>query len=491
LFQLLKIRPAYLLAITLVLHILLHSAFLKLPPCSIHVWRQCNTLAVARNFFEEDNNLFKPRVDTRGTQNGVTGMQFPAYEWGLANIYKITGEHFIVHRIYSLVISCFALVAIALFFGLLFNNRHYGVLASWIICWSPEFFYHSINALPDILAFCFGFFALYFSYKWKIRRERQDQFLSFLFITLAGLIKIQFGIFGIFMAVSIFLPDKNKLALTIHQKRNWFLYGAFSILLISFWYWYAHYLIESSNLRDFVLQIRPVNNATQAWSIIKKNLLSDFPELLINYANVALLVLGMMVSITKINLKNSKHLALLASIILSLLWYVLMLEQMRVHQYYMLPFLLISTIFILKGIQHLVNRKKYFIIYPLLLALPVLAAVRILPARWMKDDLGIPIEFAEANMRQQLIDAIPVTKGVIVGPDKSACIWLYFLHKKGYSFDDVNFFLTDTITGNNLAAYRKQGALYLYMKHDLIIKDDSTLKYLQSIGDIDIYQIQY
>ncbi|MBL7922863.1 MAG: hypothetical protein JNL88_01560, partial [Bacteroidia bacterium] len=71
-------RPGFLLWFTIALNILLHAPFLHLPPCSIHVWRQCNTLAVARNFYEEDPNILRPRVDRRGESTGVTGMQFPA-----------------------------------------------------------------------------------------------------------------------------------------------------------------------------------------------------------------------------------------------------------------------------------------------------------------------------------------------------------------------------------------------------------------------------
>src|SRR3989442_1395146 len=77
----------------LLFNALIHFPFLKLPPCGPHVWRQCNTLAVTRNFFEEDMNIFKPRVDQRLDGDGVTGMQFPLYEFVAASLCKITGYH--------------------------------------------------------------------------------------------------------------------------------------------------------------------------------------------------------------------------------------------------------------------------------------------------------------------------------------------------------------------------------------------------------------
>src|SRR6186713_1021185 len=92
------------LILGIVLNILVHVPFLNQPPGSQHVWRQSNTLAVARNFFEEKMNIFETRVDHRKNGNGITGSHFPSYEFILAGIYKIFGEQFWVHRILSMIL---------------------------------------------------------------------------------------------------------------------------------------------------------------------------------------------------------------------------------------------------------------------------------------------------------------------------------------------------------------------------------------------------
>ena len=38
-----------------------------------HPWRQCATAALSNNYFEEDMNIFYPRVDVRGNTNGNVG----------------------------------------------------------------------------------------------------------------------------------------------------------------------------------------------------------------------------------------------------------------------------------------------------------------------------------------------------------------------------------------------------------------------------------
>ena len=94
----------YFLGVTLAFSVLLHLGFLNLPPKSMHLWRQCNTLSMTRNFFEEEMNPFHPRVDNRFDSDGITGSQFPSFEFMLATIYKITGEQYWVQRFYCLLL---------------------------------------------------------------------------------------------------------------------------------------------------------------------------------------------------------------------------------------------------------------------------------------------------------------------------------------------------------------------------------------------------
>jgi hypothetical protein len=71
----------YLFPGSILLTIVLHLPFLNLPPKSIHVWRQSHSLAVARNFYREEMNIFKTRVDNRMDGDGITGSHFPTFEF--------------------------------------------------------------------------------------------------------------------------------------------------------------------------------------------------------------------------------------------------------------------------------------------------------------------------------------------------------------------------------------------------------------------------
>ncbi len=474
----------------LLLHIFTHLPFLSLPPCSIHVWRQCNTLAVARNFFEEDNNILQPRVDRRYDSDGVTGMQFPAYEWGLAQVYRVTGEQFFIQRAYSLLISSAAIVFTFIFFYRFRGDPFLGLCAAWFLCWSSEWFYHSINALPDLLAFCAGMGALAVYAGWTHRKTTLQFSVTILLLTLSGLVKIQYGIFGgIIAALAVQQHHRNLMS-----KKNfihWTIAGLSSFAIVCCWYLYANKLIQTSGLYDYVLQWRPVTNTQEAIAIISKNIISDLPELLFNYAGTILLVIGLISLFRK---DNRKKWVALPAFVLFIIWYVLMLEQMKVHQYYLLPLLMLAIFPFLNGIKWMLDNKRTAFVWILFAAMPVLAMIRILPARWMKDDLGIPAAFADNNYRQQLINAVPDQESVITIPDESGCIWLYFLHKKGFSYTDETLFTTKNDQGEIIFdEYKRRGAQWVYMPTGYLtgkgIANHPGLTPVTSIGGIDLFKI--
>lgn len=457
----LKENPGKALLVLLSLQVLLHLPFLNLPPCSIHVWRQCNTLAVSRNFYEEDNRILLPRVDRRGDQSGVTGMSFPAYEWLLAQVYQFAGTENAVHRGFSLLISLITLLAAAACFRCLSESPWLGVAGAWVIAWSPEFFYHSINALPDVLALAAAFSFLWAGLVWRKKRTLILQVVALLLLTLAGLIKMQYGLFGVFLGALLLHDHLHVRPFRRIHSAVWLLGGSISFFTVLVWYRYANALTEASLLTDFVLTIRPVTALSEAAGIVLKNTLSDLPELMLNYANTIFFLIGLWVFIAFKNQRGDWRWPLLAAGIVQLIWYMLMLEQMRVHQYYLLPFLLISTLVVLIGIRY-IDQTKWAVLLPILLLIqPALASARILPARWLKSDLGIPAEFADPVQLKTLQDNIPDPQHVIAGPDRSGCIWLYFLHAKGFTFDETRQLFEADADGPDLERYTRQGARWL------------------------------
>ena len=132
------------------LYLILHLPFVNLPPTGNHVWRQSNSLAIAKNYYEDGLNIIEPKIDKRYDGSGVTGTNFPLYEWVLAVNYKIWGFSHAVHRMYAMLITflCFLLV----YLNFKSVNVQTGRLAAWIFLFNPLVFYYGFSALPDMMA---------------------------------------------------------------------------------------------------------------------------------------------------------------------------------------------------------------------------------------------------------------------------------------------------------------------------------------------------
>jgi len=470
-----KLHPhsSSMIRISISIFVIVHLFFINLPPCSIHVWRQCNTLSVARNFQEESANIFQPRVDRRFETNGVTGMQYPLYEWLLSFLFRLFGDGYWIHRLFSLLISITGIYFSYLFISRISNDKLIGAISASCVLWSPEFFYHSVNALPDILALSLSFMSLYFFSGWMKNLNRLDFICSMFFVGLAGLVKIQYLMVGGFMLgiVIYFYQTNNKLKLK-DQFSLLFIGGTLPVFVTLWWYIYAAGLIKSSGLYDFGIEFRPAESFNDALSILNRNLISDWPELVFGYANTLVVLIAIFFLITK-RFKHSEY--ALGFILLSVLYiayHLIELRQMQVHQYYMLPSLIILGGLIAFASKRLLNTKFYWILLLVLFAQPVLASIRIIPARWAKTDLGIPGEFSNSDSRIKLSNAIPDTVSVIAGPDVSGCIYLYFLHKKGFGYEYEGQ-LSTKISDQEilLQQYIQRGARYLYTNNENTLKD--------------------
>ena len=476
------------LTVTITLTVLAHLFFLDMPPRSHHVWRQCNTLAVARNFYEEDMNILRPRVDRRQDTDGVTGMQFPSYEYILALQYKVFGEYNIIHRLTSLLIFILGLWGMYNLTELLFNNRLYAAIATWTLCWSPLMFYHSINALPDVLALSASIWGLYGYVKWQRDKRVTNLLISLFGLTLAGLTKLQFLAVGFPIAIWVFQSIKKK----EYSTKNYIQLGILGIVSVSIpvaWYIYANHLIDISGLHDFVISFRPVDNLADGLSIMKRNIIQDFPEFILNYAGFILLLLGLY---ALVKYKLYKHTLFPAITIWALgliAYHIIELHQMQHHQYYMMVYLPMLVLMVAAGAGYLLKKNQTVILIILLIAQPFLAAVRVIPARWMNEDKAVPVEFQNAEMLKELQNAVPDDALIMAGPDASGCIYFYFLHKKGFGIEKPEL-LDEQPT--YIANCTKKGAKYLYTNNTYIkqlVTDEGLGTEMKQVGEFTIFKL--
>jgi hypothetical protein len=453
-----------------------HQPFLKLPPVGTHVFRQCHTLAVARNFATESPNIFLPRVDRRYNTEGITGTNFPLYEWGLGMIWKVTGVKENIHRFYSFTWFSIGVTGISLLLVLLGFSQTTTSAGSLFFAFCPEIFYHSINALPDVAALTFSVWALYGFVNFEKEKQIGYLWISYLCLLFAGLIKIYFLLTGvpiaIFLLIKVLKKENNLLSL---------IPGIAVISIIAAWYKYASWLTDHYGLYEFGLHTRTAESFQEAVQIVSKNLFSDLPDVLLGYPLFFLFIFSIIYHIRNQFFKENKIVD--SNIILPVLaWlaaiipiHVLLLNQMQHHQYYMLPYLIPILLISLSGFEYLF-RKIRNIVWIIPAFSVIWAGVRIIPARWVPEKYGIPEVFVDSDSRAALTASLPSDTYTIAGPDPSGCVYFYFLDAKGGTFPNLEELIQDD------AAFLKrmvsEGASHLLISDPNIAENEQVSPFL-------------
>ena len=418
-----KLKIWHLLIVLMSIQVLTHVAYLKLPAVGNHVWRQCNTLAVARNYYQEDMNILYPRIDKRYHTNGITGPQFTSYDYTLALVYKAFGFSQNAHRYLSLIIGIFAI------WGMFFLGTHYlknqqlAFLCAYALIGIPEFYYHSINAVPDLLALAAMIWGWYGYQNFLKSGKLLWAFLTVLLLALAGMTKIMFLIPGfIFLGDIIQTKIYRKLAIV-----SILIMGAIVASASLGWYYWAKILTSMNGIYEFVHEVRFIEGWGNRFQTLFDNLIKDIPETWVGYGFLLMFVTGLYFVANK-RMRDLRVLFLFFGIFL---FYVAMQYQLKVHGYYTLlfaPFVLLIGVW---GWNKLQNGLMKHLMLVLLLFSPVWAWARI-NRNWQEQNFRVAAELIVPQNQEKIRNLSGQRKYWMVGPDQSGCVDFYYLQAKGF-----------------------------------------------------------
>ncbi len=410
----------------LCLNLLVHIMVVEKPPMGNHVWRQCNTLALARNFYTESFNILTPRIDRRDGTNGITGTYFPLYEWVLGGVYFFCGEQYWITRSYSLIISTVAIWAFYLLLIRLNINNRFALLGGLLLLFVPEFYYQSANALPDIMAMAFAFLGALMWIDFFKQESNKFVLWAFVFSLLAALIKVQFIIIS--ASTFLMLNKKNGIKATL----IWVL-----VLLITFsWYKYSINLTEINNLKEFGLWIKPISFENKV-QIFLNNIWSDMPEMLLGWP---LFISCLLVVVFQFMAKHpipKIPLFFYLWFIGFICFYILAIERMEHHNYYFLSIIPLSIAYLIFVLDKIDFKHKIKYSCILLLLSATWAIVRIVPTQWMSGKEKIPNEFLNTNILNEIKTWVTQKEQIVMLPDESGCVNFYFTNTKGYCFSNA------------------------------------------------------
>lgn len=453
--------------IALVLSLAMHLPFLNYPPYSQHVWRQTSTLNVADNFYEESMNIFLPRVNQRYDGDGITGAPFPLYEWVLASAYHGFGNQFWLHRILSWLLTVMGAFAMLHLAKRWWKNDMAALAAFVFYLFSPELFYDGWIALPDTMALAFCLWGLiHFERYWE-EEKTISLWISALFFMLGGAVKLQYLGIG-FIPAGMLLRDRQRLNIpTLLQLAG---FAVLAVLPPLAWYRYSAGLIEKSGLADFGLELKPAESLEMALRVIKKNFISDIPEVILGFVAFAGLLLALFLFIRMP--KRFSHRLFIPLLVFSggyLIYHLLELRVLEHHQYYMLPYLTVLIPLAAKGIS-LLSRQKWSMLFLFLGIQIILTGFRMIPSRFAAEEKMIHPAFWDDESRNNLRNCIPDSSLILTGPDDSRCINFYFLHKKGWAYGSTEELFVQHNDGSNMDDAMRGGCEYLITSDEHVEK---------------------
>jgi len=197
----------------------------------IHLWRQAQTGWNIRNFYRHDFNILNPRsCSFNGGNDNIYRNEFPVMQWMIAGTQKIFGESVVEMRICLFIIDLLSIFGMYSLLQLLFRNTLGSWMGAWVFCFSPLFFYYTINPLPDNFALCCSIWFLYFFFRFVEDQRSSSLIWSAVFLSLATLAKLPFIILA--AGVGIYVLQKFNI------KKTFKVVGIFMLFLLPPISWY-------------------------------------------------------------------------------------------------------------------------------------------------------------------------------------------------------------------------------------------------------------
>ena len=430
-------------------------------------------------------NIFNPRRNDRGDSDGIFRMEFPLMQWLVACQYKIFGYHLIITRIFMFLIGLLSILGIYKLLDSLFHKTILSVIGAWAFNFSPSFYYHTINPLPDNFALCCSIWGLTLFFIWYNNKKTKYLIFSALLLSIGALCKLPFIIYYIvplvyFVALVIKIGFNKKV---FFQSLGAF---SFSVLPIT-WYlfvipkWHGNVIVKGMlNNNDSIIKLL---------DYFQHNLISTLPELLINYGSLIFFLAGFYFLFKKKSFRNPKFILLVSLSILTLMYYLFEANAIaKIHDYYLFPFYPLLFILVAYGAYNLYTSKikfyRYLTVF-LFLLLPITCYFR-MQGRWNTDSPGFNKDLL--LFKTELQDAIPKDALVVAGNDESHFIFFYYINKKGWGFDN------DKLTPEMLNSMIEKGAEYLFTDSNVILNRSNIVTFLDKLilerGTIKIYSLK-
>jgi|JI7StandDraft_1071085.scaffolds.fasta_scaffold96525_2 hypothetical protein len=454
---------------------------LNAPPQGTHFWRKCLTLSVARNFYEESMNPLKPRLDCRFDSDGVTGMQFPSYEYGLALLYHVTGEHYYVQRLYAFLLYVLFVAGVFYLSRFLFTADT-GALTAAAAAAIPEEIFWSMSALPDTLAITAAVWGMYYALLFFSRLQVNYLIVGVLLFTISALTKAQY--FLVVAIAPLLWQHRQSFRLLFTQQILFYAIAcSFAFGVVYCWYSYSRTLIQTSAVQLIDLNLISLPQNDRLFQVLARNFYADIPLML---AGSVMSVLAVWIFIREVQHKSRYLFTGFAAFIIVFTFHLMKSEKTEQHAYYLWVYLLLIIpvlAFVFNRLLYSRFKGKYLSVFGAGLLLNIL----LVSFRLYSTNELPRKEYLDTGMLGNLRSAVNDTCRCITGPDQTSCVDLFFLHKKGYNIPFRE-------NANRVDGYIRSGAGFLYSADSLFLNDSLVKPHLSSLilqeGNMRVYRLR-
>ena len=406
------------------------------PIIGVHAWRQADTAAIARNFYETQLahpgftnlwRLFYPQVDWGG--GGYAETEFPIYPAIVSGIYHLTGDRIVCARLASVLFSLLGLYFLYRLVALCFD-RSVAFWSALLYAILPLSVFYSRTVQPESLVMMSTLCGLYFFKRWTVRENKWDLLLSWGFSAIASLTKVlpivYLGIPLLFLAVV-------KYRWRVVRRWDLWLY-AIALLGVTFaWYAHAHQIYLETGLTFGFW-----SDDTDRYSWADLLLIKYWSDILFRLLVRHFAIFSFIVVLIGLTYKRRKLEDYLWEVGLVSSWCANALAPTSsyVHEYYQLPIMLYGLVFAGKvcsrafaATPKLVSRSRFRHAIQTALALTFITSSLIYSLDYMQ--LERP-QMSKTLQLAQLVEANTPPKAKVLATTGGDPSLLYLSHRKGW-----------------------------------------------------------
>jgi len=378
-------------------------------------WRQTTVCMVARNFLEIDANIFYPRLDIAGEKSGITGMEFPIFNYLIFLANKIFSYSHWYGRLINLIVSS---IGIWYFYKMIFKYLNFEIaFNSSIILLTSIWFSYSRKIMPDTFSMSFIMAAIFYGSNYF---DKPNKIINLILYSLLATIGILSKLPSAYLLI-VFILFILNVSFSNKIKINFVLATFLLIIFPTFWYFYwVPHLVQTYDFWHFFMGEPIVKGFKEIINELNLSL-NKFYSVSIKYIGFCFFIFGIL------NMIYFKNKLLISILLITFSSFLIIIFKagwtFAHHDHYIIPFTPVIAlvtgygislipfknsfiiILILISLEGMLNQKKDFIIYNHFKKLSNL-----------ESDLN---KFSNTN------DRIMINSGLFPTP-------MYFAHRKGW-----------------------------------------------------------